>query len=162
MTINWRAHHLLPVLLLVVPAFATVPVDVARAEDTWDQEVVLAIAENLESSIRDLRAIARNAPVQGQRRQERLVKLAGEELKKLQSATRQLVKHLKDGKGRDDTLSFIKRIDAHRNETAIYARRASVSVNTQAKLAAANGLVKELEYYYYTTDISDDEGSDDN
>ena len=45
----------------------------------------------------------------------------------------------------------------------MFARRAAVSASTQAKLAAANGLVKELEFYYYTTDIPSDtdEDSDD-
>jgi hypothetical protein len=143
--------------ILIVAILVIAPLSAAHAEDPWNQEIVLSVAENLETSIKDLRAIARQATAQSQRRQDRLIKLASEELRKLQNATRQLVKALKAGKGRDETLSIIKRIDLHRNETAIFARRAAVSVETQAKLAAANGLVKELEYYYYTTDVGGDD-----
>lgn len=157
-----RSTSSLFICFLLALTFSLAPFGTAIAEDPWDQEVVLAIAENLEASVKDLRTVAREARNQGQRRQERIVKLASQELKQLQGATRQLVSRLKAGEGRDETLSFIKRINQHRNETALLARKAAVSVSTQAKLSAANGLVKELEFYYYTTDVPSEpeEGGD--
>lgn len=154
------AQHRFVVLPLLLLSLSLVALPGASRAADWDQATMIAIATAFHDTVKDLRATVRGLNKAGRPKQNRINVLALETLKKLETSARKLRDELAKGKGRDETYRLMRRIDLLRNDAAVLARYAMMAGHVQAKLAAAAGILEELEFYYVSSDASGDVSSD--
>lgn len=151
-----RSAHTLTAFALAVLLSTVVLPSLAEDEGkAWDQAVVTDLAKQLAETAGDLRTSVRRTPIpqSGSMRRNQFRVL--DDLRVISNSINSLARRLESGEGRSETYPTFRRIRMLRNDLAVQVRRVGFGEPTVTKLAAAKGLVDQLNPFY-VGEMSDD------
>lgn len=121
----------------------------ASAEsESWDQQKVTAIAQELADAVKDLKDVVRQNPDQVSGSQRRAQYAAREDLRLLSNTTKHLALELEKGEGREATLPIYRRVQTLRRDAEEDGRKAMIQAPTMERISIAKEILARLAPYY--------------
>ncbi|HTO08818.1 MAG TPA: hypothetical protein VMR86_17350 [Myxococcota bacterium] len=114
----------------------------------WNQEVVTALAGQLEKSVSGLRDVVRGSPNYNNPAYKRKLYEIMDNLRMIEQSATSMHASLKDGAGMEETLPTYKRLQQIRRDTEVLAQRVDITAVTRPKLDEAKGILEKIEPYY--------------
>ncbi len=138
-------------ILVALGMAAALALDAASAQAQtakWDQKKVAQLAEQLAKSVADLREQVRKQPPvdAGPQRKARFEVL--QDLKMINSTSKQLAADLGKGAGREETQPAYDRLQMLRRDAQEHAKSADVKEPVLSRVAATKDLLAQIAPYY--------------
>ena len=148
-----RVTRWIPIAALVLaPALAGAqPEETEESPPTveWDQTHVTALAQELAASLKDIRQALRQQGEPGvASMQSKAYHQLGDELRLLESESKQLARALEAGGGHDETLPIYQRMQRTIRDAREEARRQAIPLPTQERIDAGRAILDKLDHYY--------------
>ena len=115
----------------------------------WDQAQVTRVAQELADSLKDLRRAVRQQPDPGVASlQSKAFYRFSDELRVLESESKQLARALEAGGGHDETVPVYERMQRTIRDAREEARRLDIPAQTRERIDAARAVLDKLDQYY--------------
>jgi hypothetical protein len=122
--------------------------DASAQAQPWNQEVVTALAGELEDAVSGLREAVRQSPQMQFPTQRRRLYEIMDNLRLIEQSASSMHAELKKGEGMEATLPTYKRLQQVKRDTEVVAQKVDVSAITRPKLDKAQTILDKLAGYY--------------
>jgi hypothetical protein len=119
----------------------------------WDQAKVSAIADQLAASVADLRDQVRKQPPVDSPPQRKARYQVLQDLKMIESTSKQLAADLRGGEGREETQPAYDRLQMLRRDAAEHARSSDIREPVLGRVVATKDLLAQIAPYYEVTSV---------